>query len=93
MLAKLLDFIFGEKCPRCGSRGHRKLHSHYARGWNHRCSQANGDWGKYCESCHKVYFEISDEEFLDIQPDWCTLNGERGRGTNSGFSRYDKDFL
>ena len=79
MLAKLLDFFLGEKCPNCGSRGHRKSHHYYARGWNDLCSQAASDDGKYCESCHKVYFKTTDEEFLDRLPKWCSLNGVPGR--------------
>jgi hypothetical protein len=88
-LTKILDFVFGEKCPNCGSRGHRKTSHNFTRGWNHLCTQASGDFGKYCESCQSVYFEKSDEEYLDGLPDWCTHKGQVGRGIHSGFTDYN----
>jgi endogenous inhibitor of DNA gyrase (YacG/DUF329 family) len=93
-LAKIITALLGEKCPHCEAHGHRESSYRYARGWNHLCRQASsGGRGKYCESCHQVYFETSDEEFLATLPDWCTYRGQPGRGVKSGFTDYDPLFM
>lgn len=71
---RLLISLFGEKCPCCGERGIKR--GYWARGWNHYCQQANGDWGGYCPHCHKVSFTDTDDEFEAKQPEWCSLPGK-----------------
>ena len=93
MLAKLLDFIIGEKCPHCGARGHRESRF-YQRGYNHLCRQAAGDRGKFCQGCLKVYFEASDEEYMKTLPSWCTYKGRIGHAEPlSGFTDFDPSYL
>lgn len=89
MFESILQFLFGERCKKCGAREHRVRSSRYARGWNHLCTQAAGDYGVYCSHCHTVHFEKTDEEYLDTLPDWCTHKGQIGRGIKSGFGSYN----
>jgi hypothetical protein len=80
-MKKVIDSIllklFGSKCPNCGKRELER--GHYIRGWNDWCEQACGDRGQYCNSCGKVHFDRSDDEYLQILPYWCIFNGQSGK--------------
>jgi hypothetical protein len=69
---RLLNGLLGEKCPYCHERGIER--GYWARGRNHLCQQASGDWGGYCKHCHQVSFTNTDEEFEAKQPEWCSLS-------------------
>jgi len=66
-----------KKCPNCGSTNISE--GYYARGWNNLCSQASGDKGIYCYQCEQLTIFTRDEEYLEHQPCWCSLNGKNGK--------------
>lgn len=96
-LKRLKNLVYKEikahDCPHCGAMIFDKDNRMLARGYNHLCRQSSGDWGWFCKSCHKVHYEHTLEEYLDIEPDWCSCEGHVGRGTKSGFTDYVKDYL
>ena len=70
MFTKLLDSIFGKRCPNCGSRN--RTHSiRLNRGYNDWCSQAYASCGYICQDC--VYIEWDDtlEDHMKTLPPWC----------------------
>lgn len=71
---KVLAAMFGEACPYCRKRGIER--GYWARGRNHLCSQAAGDWGGYCPHCHKVSFRTTDEEWEAAELEWVSLPGK-----------------
>lgn len=69
VMIAVISYINAPKCPLCNSTDIKD--GYYSRGWNWLCSQASGDRGIFCNNCHKVSFEHSDERFLKTLPEWC----------------------
>ena len=69
MLERLMVFIFGEVCEKCGTRA---LHRGYwTRGHNHMCEQATGDDGTRCFECGDIVWDRTFEEYKKALPRWC----------------------
>lgn len=57
-------------CDHCGSKNTKS--GFYIRAYNTMCQQAAGDHGYYCESCSRVSFDRTKEEYNSTKPDWVT---------------------
>jgi hypothetical protein len=85
--------IEAHDCPHCGSMIMDKNDRYMSRGYNHLCRQACGSLGWFCDSCNKVHYKKTDEEFLDTLPNWCSYKGHLGRGEKMNFTDYNEEVL
>lgn len=70
LIDRMLTRLFGHKCEKCSSRNTQHA-NRWARGWNHRCDQAYGDWGAFCNTCHYITWDKPIEEHIATLPSWC----------------------
>jgi len=66
---KLLDNLFGEKCPNCGKR--ELQYGYWSRGYNELCRQACGDSGDRCYECGYIRWRLDYESYKSSLPHWC----------------------
>ncbi len=78
----VLDILVGDKCPNCKTRGHLGKVRRYTRGYNHLCTQAVGDDGRYCMKCEKIVFKRSYEEYASKLPEWVEAYPDSNRRTH-----------
>ena len=71
LFERLVIYLFGRKCPECGSRDTEYSSYIWTRGWNNYCSQAYGDAGLRCSNCLTVTWDTSLEEHRKTLPTWC----------------------
>ena len=83
MLDRLLTYLFGRKCPKCGQRSLDSNHSHFwSRGRNHLCEQACGDAGWRCYECGYIEWDQTLEEYKRSLPSWCEATKPKDTDAN-----------